>query len=200
MGLVRAKHSVEAEQGTSAREPARLDDPSAAVRREAVAQLGIAGNETQLIDRLMIEEDRQVREAILLTLVRIGTPEVAEALAQLLAHDRPDLRNAALESLAALPLPTAGLLGQLALSADPDVRIFAVLLAGELGWALAGQGLMDRAEDETDANVAAAIAEVLAEIGQPECLEALEHMRRRFVDEPFVSFAAGLAIKRLRAN
>ena len=200
MGLVRAKSGVEAAVVVPPLGQARLDDPNTHVRREAVAQLGVAGDEAQLIKRLPIEEDRQVREAILLTLVRIGTLEVATALAQLLEHDRPDLRNSALECLAAMPGPTAGLLDKLALSDDDDVRIFAVMLAGELGWALAGPALIERAADETNPNVAAAIAETLAEIGDRGCVGALEQLRTRFEDEPFVSFAAELAIRRLQSN
>ena len=201
MGLVRAKSDVEAERASvPAIGEARLDDPSAAVRRVAVDGLAVAGGEGQLMARLLVEDDRQVRVAILLTLVRIGSVEVAMALAQLLGHDRPDLRNAALECLTALPGPTAGLLDQLALSEDADVRIFAVMLAGELGWELAGRGLTERAAAESDANVAAAIAEVLAEIGEPECIEALEDLQNRFSDQPFVMFAASLAKKRLQSN
>ena len=200
MGLVRAKSGVEATVAAPPPGEARLDDPNAGVRREAVAHLALAGGEVELIRRLPIEDDRQVREAILLTLVRIGTLESATALAQLLGHDRPDLRNSALECLAAMPGPTAGLLDQLALSEDDDVRIFAVMLAGELGWALAGPALIGRAAEEANPNVAAAIAEVLAEIGDPACVGALELLRTRFDDEPFVSFAVELAIRRLLSN
>ena len=48
-------------------------------------------------------------------------------------------------------------------------------------------------------NVVAAAIEVMAETGQPEHIDALRETRRRFADDPFIGFAADVAIERIRA-
>ena len=44
-----------------------------------------------------------------------------------------------------------------------------------------------------------AAIEVMAETGQPEHIDALRETRRRFADDPFIGFAADVAIERIRA-
>ena len=39
----------------------------------------------------------------------------------------------------------------------------------------------------------------MAETGQPEHIDALRETRRRFADDPFIGFAADVAIERIRA-
>ena len=53
---------------------------------------------------------------------------------------------------------------------------------------------------EVEVNVVGAALEVLAEVGGPEALEALRAARTRFAADPFIVFAADLALERIEAE
>lgn len=191
MGLVRASAPSEAPRPLPT-----LDDPDPGQRRLALRALG-AGSEGLLLDHLARETDASLREACLLALIDLATPEAAEGLARLLSSEEAALRNGALESLAALPAQSAALLDRMAGSDDPDVRIFAAILAGELGLDWIEDWLIDLLSRDDDANVCAAICEVLAEAGSEDALPALQEIPARFPDEPFLHFVAATVTSRL---
>jgi HEAT repeat protein len=155
------------------------------------------GSEALLCRHLPVEPDRSVRETILLALIRLGTADAASGLAGLLASEDAGLRNSALESLTAMPAEAARLLDRLDAASDPDVRIFGVILAAALPFAWVGGRLTDRLAREPDPNVCAAMAEALAETGDHRAVPALEAMRARFSDEPFLQFVAETVLRRL---
>jgi hypothetical protein len=53
---------------------------------------------------------------------------------------------------------------------------------------------------EREANVCAAAIDVLAEAGRPEALQALADCESRFSDEPFLTFAIGIARQRIHSQ
>lgn len=186
MGLVKAKAAPAAVETAT---PAELDDADAALRRRAATARGdVPGSEPALIGRLVVETEPSVREALLLALVQQGTPAAAEGLARLLEADDPALRNGALESLAALPERAAELLHALGRSADPDVRIFAVLLAGDVPGPGMGDWVARAIDGETDPNVCAAGLEVLLRLGDAGGEAVVDRVAARFRDEPFIQF------------
>ena len=83
---------------------------------------------------------------------------------------------------------------------DPDVR----LLACELVRGVMGVGatrlLCDLIEHDRDANVCAAAIDVLAEVGAPEALSALEACAARFPGQPFLTFSIKVATARISAK
>lgn len=172
-----------------------VDERWAAARGlSAAADIGV------LAGALEGEADARVREAILTSLARIGTPQAAEAVIPLIRSDDASLRTAALDALRAMPVAVAAGVAGLLTDPDPDVR----LLACELVRALPGQeptqllcGLIDR---EAEANVAAAAIEVLAEVGGPDALPVLARAAERFADQPFLMFAIRLAAERMGAH
>jgi HEAT repeat protein len=90
----------------------------------------------------------------------------------------------------------AALLGD----ADVDVRIFTVNLLGELRHEQVTQWLLNVLASEQDVNVVAAAIDVLAEAGQPEHVAALRNARQRFAQDPFIGFAADVAIARIASS
>ena len=99
-----------------------------------------------------------------------------------------------------LPEVVGPRISALLLDADVDVRIFTVNLLGELRHEQVTQWLQQVLLSDREVNVVAAAIEVMAETGQPEHIDALRETRRRFADDPFIGFAADVAIERIRAS
>ena len=140
-----------------------------------------------------------MREAIFLALGTMASDEAVSALLPLLRSEDARLRNGAIEVLSGLPKVVGPRISALLLDADVDVRIFTVNLLGELRHEQVTQWLQQVLLSDREVNVVAAAIEVMAETGQPEHIDALRETRRRFADDPFIGFAADVAIERIRA-
>ena len=149
--------------------------------------------------QLLVERDAAVREAIFLALGTMASDEAVGALLPLLRSEDARLRNGAIEVLSGLPRVVGPRISALLLDADVDVRIFTVNLLGELRHEQVTQWLQQVLLSDREVNVVAAAIEVMAETGQPEHIDALRETRRRFADDPFIGFAADVAIERIRA-
>lgn len=149
--------------------------------------------------QLLVERDAAVREAIFLALGTMASDEAVSALLPLLRSEDARLRNGAIEVLSGLPKVVGPRISALLLDADVDVRIFTVNLLGELRHEQVTQWLQQVLLADREVNVVAAAIEVMAETGQPEHIDALRETRRRFADDPFIGFAADVAIERIRA-
>ena len=140
-----------------------------------------------------------MREALFLALGTMASDEAVSALLPLLRSEDARLRNGAIEVLSGLPRVVGPRISALLLDADVDVRIFTVNLLGELRHEQVTQWLQQVLLADREVNVVAAAIEVMAETGQPEHIDALRETRRRFADDPFIGFAADVAIERIRA-
>ena len=149
--------------------------------------------------QLLVERDAAVREAIFLALGTMASDEAVSALLPLLRSEDARLRNGAIEVLSGLPKVVGPRISALLLDTDVDVRIFTVNLLGELRHEQVTQWLQQVLLSDREVNVVAAAIEVMAETGQPEHIDALRETRRRFADDPFIGFAADVAIERIRA-
>jgi HEAT repeat protein len=160
-----------------------------AAEPEAAAALG---------ERLAVEPDASVREALFTSLATIASPAAAQAVLPLLRSEDASLRNGAIEALAQMPRAAAPLIGALLCDADPDVRIFTVNLLGDLRHEQVSAWLSQVLAVEQQPNVVAAALDVLAEVGGEEHAEPLARIGQRFPDDPFIPFAAELALQRIR--
>jgi hypothetical protein len=140
------------------------------------------------------EADPRRREAALLRLVQNGA--VAELLPYLGAEDAA-LRNQVLEALQLLGPALAPYLPALLVDADPDIRILTCELVRRQPGAAATALLAPLLLTETEANMCAAMLDVLAEIGTAEALPALRSVAARFPDDAFLAFASQAVIARL---
>lgn len=140
------------------------------------------------------ERDPGVREAILTALVQIGGAGAVEAALPYLRSDDAALRTGALDVLRAVPR-SVEYLPALLDDPDPDLRV----LAAEVARAMpTGAPLLCRhLLREHDPNVCAAALDVLAEIGGPDCLPSLRACAERFAAEPFLRYAADMAIAQI---
>ena len=146
---------------------------------------------TQMVDAV-------ARARLLSALVAMETPEAVAALVGLLDDADPAVRAAGVEGLRRLPegLRCPALVGLLD-HVSPDVRIRALDAVERVpdaqveGWLIA---LLSR---EMDSNVCGVVLDLLAEMGTVAALPAIRAARLRFANEPFIAFAADLALAQI---
>ena len=178
----------------------QLTNPDPVARRWAARDLsGYSEAAPLLLGRLQEEQDRSVREVILTSLTRLGTHEVIVGLAECLRSEDVALRNEAIEAMRLLPDTVAPVMGNLLKDSDPDVRIFAVNVLESLRHLHVELWLREVIQSDSHVNVCAAAVDLLGEVGTVDSLEALKNLTARFPHEPYISFAADLALKRIRS-
>jgi HEAT repeat protein len=180
---------------------ARLDAPDGTERRRAARgtpadSAGIAA----LGARLRHEADPSVRDAILNRLTEIGTEAAARQLAACLGAQDAALRNGAIAALRLMPEPTLAVLPEVLADPDHDVRLFGVNILQGLSHPDTPDRLAELLSAAADVNIAAAVVEALAEVGQSGQLPAVRAARIRFAAHPSVVFACDLAAERMLAD
>ncbi len=197
MPFVRGNQGTTAPGATSAPSPA-LDSSDAESRWAAARALaGRAEAVPELAAALTRETVPRVREAILTSLIRIGDTASAEAIVPCLRSQDAALRASAIEALQTLPSALGPILARLFNDPESDVRLLATELARNMNAAEATRLLTGLIDQEPHPNVCAAAIEVLAEVGTPDALPALERCAVRFAATPFLPFAISLAIARI---
>lgn len=205
MGLT--KHSNEARDARDGRAVVRdcaglaleLDSQDAAARRWAARDLLHYPQQASaiLVQRLRREEQVSVRAVILTSLARLGDAAAVAGLVACLRSDDAQLRNEAIVALKELPGEMAPVMGALLADADPDVRILAVNILESLRHPMVEQWLVAVIESDEAVNVCATAVDLLGELGTGAARDALQQLKRRFADQPYIQFAADLALKRI---
>lgn len=176
----------------------QLSDNNPTARRWAAKDLvDCPDASAALVGQLQREEDASVREIILTSLTKLGDEQAVAGLVDCLRSEDASLRNEAIEAMKLLPDEVAPIMGNLLTDADPDVRIFAVNVLESLRHEQVEQWLKEVIERDPHVNVCATAVDLLGEVGSPYSREALENLKVRFPDEPYISFAANIALKRI---
>jgi HEAT repeat protein len=174
---------------------AQLNDLEEQSRRWAVRDLAEYPEATlALIAHVQTESSRAVREAVFTSLLRIGTEEVCESVAELLRSDDAELRNGAIDVLKNLADKAAPWIERLMTDPDPDVRIFAVNVMSSLRFEQVPEWLTTIVATDSHVNVCCTAIDLLAEVGDLDSIPALQSAEARFVDEPYVQFAVQTAV------
>jgi len=163
----------------------------------ARAAATLAGGTQALAAAIRSESDLRVREAMFTSLIRIGTPEAAQAMLPLLRADDANLRTSTLDALRAIPSAAREHLPGLLADGDVDVRILSCEILRGLPAEDATPLLCQLLVSDPEVNVCAAAIDVLAEVGTAEALPALERCAARFPQTPFLGFAARAARDRI---
>lgn len=175
-----------------------LDDDNPVARRWAARDLGVFPEAASaLIVRLKVEDAPSVREALLMSLTQIGDRTSVRGLVDCLRSEDAYLRNEAIEAMKLLPEAVAPIMAGLLADPDPDVRIFAVNVLESLRHADVEKWLVEVIAEDEHVNVCATAVDLLGEVGTEAALNPLEALKSRFPDEPYIAFAADLAIKRI---
>ncbi len=176
----------------------QLEDGQAKARRWAARDLAAHPEAAQpLCRQLSVEPDASTREAILASLLTIGTSEVVDGLVRLLRSDDAALRNGAIDVLRQLPEAVAPHMETLLSDSDPDVRIFALDILQGLTHPKVTEWLAAVLTGEEHPNVVATAVDRAAEIGTPEMAAMLEKVAARFPTEPFIRFSVDTALDRI---
>jgi len=177
---------------------AELEQASPTVRRSAVRELSEFEDSAEiLIDRLKHDEDPSVRDAILTSLIRLGNSFAVIGLVECLRSEDAALRNEVIEAMKQLPEKVARIMGDLLSDKDSDMRIYAVNILESLHHVQVETWLDGVIEHDTHVNVCATAVDLLGEVGTPASRTALNHLKARFPDEPYICFAVDLALKRI---
>jgi HEAT repeat protein len=178
---------------------AALEDADAAVRRQAardiVSCVHAAG---ELVSRLKREQDPAVREVILNSLVRLNDPSAVTGLVACLRGEDVALRNEVIETFKQLGGEVAPVLRTLLTDPDPDVRIFVINTLESERHPGIESWLIDVIERDAHVNVCATAVDLLCEVGTEAAIDPLVRLKARFQSEPYIQFAADLALKRIR--
>jgi HEAT repeat protein len=146
---------------------------------------------------LATEQLPRLREAIMTALIRVGDEASVLVLLPYLRSQDAGQRGAAIEALQALPDAIMPFMVALLHDADSDVRILATELARNMPAAEATRLLSDLLERDPHVNVCGAAIEVLAEVGTPSALPALQRCATRFAGTSFLPFAVSIAVARI---
>jgi HEAT repeat protein len=175
-----------------------LDDTDAAARRWAARDLAVhPAASAALLARLQKESENSVREVILTALMRIADPAAINGLVTCLRSEDSSLRNEAIEAMKTLPVEVAPIMRGLLVDQDPDVRIFAINILESLRHPDVEAWLIEVIEREPMVNVCGTAVDLLSEVGSSASQDALERLKARFAAEPYILFAATLALKRI---
>ncbi len=153
-----------------------------------------------LLQWLLREPERTVREAIFITLTQLGCQTAVDGLIACLRSEEVNLRNDAIEAMKLMPDAVAPMMSNLLHDADPDVRIFAVNILESLRHPKVESWLIDVISHDPHVNVCATAVDLLAEVGSKSALKSLEALRFKFPDEPFMHFAIDVALKRIQGD
>lgn len=206
MGLKRqaATAPAEVERRRQQRDLAGLAEQLAsgtpAVRRWAVRDLLEDGSDEAvrlLCAQLAHEADPSVREVLLTALGRLRGPEAVAALVACMRSEDAALRNHAIDVLKTIPDEVGPLMRGLLADGDADVRILGVNVLESLRHPQVEQWLVEVIESDASVNVCAAAVDLLVEVGTSASEAALRALLARFAGEPYIEFAAGIALARV---
>lgn len=177
---------------------AQLEDDNPLARRWAARDLNdCPAASAALANRLQREDDVSVREVILSTLTSLGDDVAVAGLVACLGSEDVALRNEAIEAMKQLPDEVAPIMRGLLGDTHPDVRIFAVNVLESLRHPEVESWLIAVIDRDPHLNVCATAVDLLGEVGSAVALEPLRRLKARYADEPYIQFAADLALKRI---
>lgn len=178
-----------------------LDSPNPTTRRWAARDLADCPNASAaLVSHLEREEDISVREVILTSLTSIGDEIAVAGLVNCLRSEGVALRNEAIEAMKQLPDEVAPIMRGLLSDTNPDVRIFAVNILESLRHPEVESWLIGVIDNDPHLNVCATAVDLLGEVGSTLAREPLMRLKARYPAEPYIQFAADLALKRINED
>jgi len=175
-----------------------LVHPDPAVRCEAIRHAAATRASAELAARLPGETDVNVQARLIGALADIGDAMAIERLLDCLRGEDIALRNAAIDALRTLPQAAAPVIARLLNDPEPDVRIFGINALEGVRHPDVEAWLIDVIRDDEHVNVCAAAVELLGEIGGAAAADPLEALKQRFPEQPFIGFAADVALDRIQ--
>jgi HEAT repeat protein len=177
---------------------AQLASPDAGIRRRAARALaGDPGAATTLAERLEVETEPSVRNALFGSLVAIGGAPAAGLVAPFVRSEDAALRGGAIDALKQLDEAAITAVDELLNDPDPDLRLLAIEVTRAWPSERSAPRLQRIFLQEPHVNVCAAALDVATEAGGTDLLPALQALRQRFQNEMFLLFAVDVARARI---
>lgn len=179
----------------------QLNSSDSSVRRWAARDLADCPDASAaLVARLNREKDMSVREVILSSLTNLGDEVAITGLINCLRSEDAGLRNESIEVMKQLPEETAPIMRSLFHDQDSDVRIFAVNILESLRHPDVESWLVEIIATDDNVNVCATALDLLVEVGSKLAEQSIIQLKARFTEEPYIQFAADLALKRINQD
>ncbi len=176
----------------------QLSSESSTERRWAARDLAeYKEASSYLLEQLIKEKDIAVREIIISSLIAIGDEIAISGLINCLKSDDAHLRNSAVEALKQVPETIAPYIEKLLQDKDPDIRIFTINILESLRHPKVVKWLIEVIEKDENINVCATALDLLSEVGTEEATSAIKKIKERFQNEPYIQFAADIALRRI---
>lgn len=175
----------------------QLCDEDVVKRRDAARALLTTGcPASALVERLWVEPQLSVREALFTTLAHMADETALKGLVGCLTSEDTCLRNEAIAALKQVTPLLEPYLRPVLESPDADLRIFAfnVLSTPKNADHLAWVEPFIRAEENV--NVCAAALEMLVEVGDCTLTSLIGELKTRFFDEDYIQFLTGIVLRR----
>jgi len=153
-----------------------------------------------LLTQLARETDREVREAIFITLAQFDNSQAVNGLIHCLRSEDAALRNSAIDALKLMPAAVAPMMAQLLRDPSADVRILAINVLESLRHPEVEAWLIGVIAQDTHVNVCATAVDLLTEVGTKTAVQALLALKSRFAEEPFMHFAIDVALQRIQGE
>jgi hypothetical protein len=134
-----------------------------------------------------------VRAAILTTLLKQRSPEIALRLSGILGSEDAALRSAVMDVLADMPDQLDSLVEPLLRQGDADLRIMVVTVVARLAHPMVPDWLLNVAQQDAHPNVVAAALEGLGECGTVEMIASIRAVATRFPGNSYLAFTAEAA-------
>lgn len=177
---------------------AALESADTGARRAAAREMGQCRDAAKvLVSRLRREPYASVREVILSSVIRLNDPASISGLVDCLRSEDAALRNGVIEAFRQLGNDVAPVLRSLLVDPDPDVRIFVVNILDLKQRPEVETWLIGVIERDAHVNVCGAAVDLLCEVGTEAAIDPLLRLKSRFPSEPYIQFAAGLALRRI---
>jgi HEAT repeat protein len=174
-----------------------LRSDNASTRLQAAHKLSAHAEVVAALAQTLPQEDSiAVRTAILTSLLKINTPEVAENLLPLLGLDNASLRNDVISALQQMQLVSLPHVKTLLSHDNPDMRIYGIYILAAIQHECVCESLLKIVQTEPHINVWGAALDALAECGTRDMIPAIESSLQRF-DNDYGKFAVQFAVKRI---
>jgi len=176
----------------------QLSSANSTERRWAARDLAeYKESSSYLVEQLMKEKDIAVREIIISSIIAIGDEIAISGLINCLKSDDAHLRNSAIEALKQVPEQVSPHIEKLLQDKDPDIRIFTINILESLRHPNVIKWLIKVIEMDDNVNVCSTALDLLAEVGTEETIPAIKKVKERFKNEPYIQFAADIALRRI---
>lgn len=181
---------------------AQFTDGTPKQKLAAIHELASAGEDAikLLCAALADTSSDAVRDAAAIELASIGGQAVVDGVFPLLRSDDAAVRNIVIDILKELPNDVPRLMDALVEEPDADVRIFLVNALAGLRHPDVERWLIAVIDRDDNSNVVATALDALSEIATTTAEASLCKAIDRFPNEPFISFCAQNALKRLRSG